>query len=200
MLRRFHKYSHSEFQRLRTHTLKLMFCRIRTTSFRCPKPRPQLLPEPMCTVAYLPLVELLNREVTKSSLYASLLNDQISKTADSAKVLDALKGLASGRSRPRVLDHEQLWKAFFNLRQAEMSGNLDGPELDKFTELFSDPKAVRERLLVWSRDRHQQPNAMVGPLKLEPAWLDFLEIDLTLDDDEPLPTISVPAWQAQDGE
>lgn len=86
----------------------------------------------------------------------------------------------------------KLWKAFEALQGD--SGLLDGSRLDTFARFFSDPGAVRERLQVWERDRHQQPHPNYGTLRLEPAWLDFLDVDLTLGPDEPLPYIVVPPW------
>lgn len=165
------------------------------------KPRPQLLPEPMCLVAYLPLIEVLDSNVTAASLCASLTagdTGQISRDSDVAKVTDALRSVATKRAR--LKEPAALWKAFTDLRSADEAGRLEGEELDKFAHLFSDWKGVRERFLVWHRDRHQQPNASAGPLKLEPAWLDFLEVDLTIPHGQLLPEIDVPAWQIHDSE
>ena len=82
-----------------------------------------------------------------------------------------------------------------DLRKA---GKLNGPELDAFVDLFRDPKAVRQRLLAWERDRQQQPHPAYGPLNLEPTWLDFLDVDLTLKEGQHLPSIDVPPWSPDD--
>jgi hypothetical protein len=158
------------------------------------KPRPQLLPEPMALVAYLPIVELLDPETNKVAVHKSLsreLPTQITAEADTQEVLAALATIGSSPHCPETVEPHKLWEDFHGLRDAT---KLDGPELDAFVKLFRDPRAMRERLLTWARDRHQQPHAAHGPLNLEPAWLDFLDVDLTLKEGQTLPSITVPPW------
>ncbi|AJX01083.1 CHC2 zinc finger family protein [Burkholderia gladioli] len=156
------------------------------------KPRPQLLPEPVVLVAYLPIVELLDSDVNKVNLHRVLVEDgppQIDGAANANDVQAALAQVATAsHPRKRV---ESLWKAFDDLRN---SASSDGVELDNFAKLFADDKSVRERLRAWARDRHQQPHAAYGPLNLEPAWLDFLDVDLTLREGQSFPSIAVPPW------
>lgn len=90
---------------------------------------------------------------------------------------------------------DSLWLAFGELLNASKP-SLDASRLDAFVKHFVDDKAMRERLLAWERDRQQQPHAKNGPLGLEPAWLDFLEVNLTLHSDEELPTVKVPPWRS----
>lgn len=158
------------------------------------KPRPQLLPEPMALVAYLPIVETLEPDVNKNSVYRSLLDAspaELRNDADAAEVTSALALIGTAKRDFVRRTPDEFSTAFESLRRA---ANVDGPELDHFSNFFSDPKAVRDRLLAWDRDRGQQPDAAHGPLVLEPAWLDFLEVDLTLKGGAKLATVVVPPW------
>lgn len=162
------------------------------------KPRPQLLPEPMALVAYLPIVETLDPEANKLSVYQALLRtfkDELRREADEEEVISALAMISTAKRDQVRGTPDALWTAFERLRS---SAKVDGHELDHFADLFGDPKAVRERLLAWERDRHQQPNKTHGPLALEPAWLDFLEVDLTLKPGAELATVIVPPWDSKD--
>ena len=163
------------------------------------KPRPQLLPEPMALVAYLPIVELLDRDANKVALHQALSAGgfpHIDAAVDPQGVQRALKNVATQPLSSNVVSPTDLWSAFRGLLNADA---IDGAELDTFAELFRDPKAVQDRLLAWERDRDQQPHTAPGPLGLEPAWLDFLEADLTLKEDEPLATIKVHPWIPDSG-
>ncbi len=163
------------------------------------RPRPQLLPEPMALVAYLPVVELLDPEANKAAIFKSLSRAfpaQLNAAANAQEVQAALATVATSPHCLKTVKPTKLWQDFHNLRVA---GKLDGPELDTFAKLFRDPKAVRERLLTWERDRHQQPHPAPGPLNREPAWLDFLDVDLTLKEGQQLVGIAVPPWSPDAG-
>jgi DNA primase catalytic core len=163
------------------------------------KPRPQLLPEPMVLVAYLPMVELLDPQTNKINLYRTLQRDsspQFNESSTDQEVKKALEKVGTTPKRWQISD--SLWKAFSDLRNAS-TPSLDVSKLDSFAKHFSDQKAVRERLSAWDRDRYQQPHAKHGSLSLEPAWLDFLDVDLTLREGESLPSLLVPPWRL-DGE
>jgi DNA primase catalytic core len=155
------------------------------------RPRPQLLPEPIALIAYLPVVELLDPDTTKDNLHRALANygDQpFSTSSNSHAVRDALSQIATAPNFCKKPD--VLWSHLGDLLDGGLT--LDGERLERFAKLFPDPKAIRERLRAWERDRHQQPNRGHGAL--EPAWVDFLEVDLTLREDKPLPFITVPPW------
>jgi hypothetical protein len=157
------------------------------------KPRPQLLPEPMALAAYLPVVELLDPDVNKVNLYRALWRDEGKRLGESPAEEVIHAALSTVSTEPETCKEAgKLWKAFEALKGD--SGPLDGSRLDTFARFFPDPGAVRERLRVWERDRCQQPHPNHGALRLEPAWLDFLDVDLTLGPDEPLPYIIVPPW------
>lgn len=155
------------------------------------KPRPQVLPEPMSLVAYLPVVELLDAQENGAAL-KNALKDQFKATASEAlnKVQTALT--------PNGVRRQDFWAAFESLlKHSRGASIIDGPDLDHYANLFSDPDAVRSRLLCWQNDRHQQPHPGHSENQLEPAWLDFLAVDLTLGAFQDLPAIDVPPWSSE---
>jgi len=80
-------------------------------------------------------------------------------------------------------------------QNGKLSPETGGAKVEIFKDFFGDPRAVRERILAWLRDRHQQPAPKAGELRLEPAWLDFLVADLTWrHSNENHPEIRVTPW------
>lgn len=79
------------------------------------------------------------------------------------------------------------------LGQAIHGGNLDAQieQLYELEKYFSDTITFRARTDAYSRDRSQQPKTVNAPA---PAVYDWLEVDLTLNDSERLPTVTVPSW------
>jgi DNA primase catalytic core len=163
------------------------------------RPRPQLLPEPMVLVAYLPVVELLDPHANKVGLHRALQSESESQFNEASSAEEIQQALEKVGSMPEKRESpNSLWRAFNELRTASTS-RLDVSKLDTFTKHFSDQKAMRERFSAWELDRNQQPHPKHGSLNLEPAWLDFLDIDLTLQEDQSFPNILVPPWRL-DGE
>lgn len=163
------------------------------------KPRPQLLPEPMSLVAYLPIVEVVNKQENAES-FSTALKDVL--TTDGQNVL---RRLLKGKTFPvpcgPLHDHGVFGKALEELLEAKKNGELKpdigGEALDTFAALFGDASAVRERIMAWLKDRHQQPAPKAGKEQLEPAWLDFLVADLTWEGQaDDAPSIRVPPWLA----
>jgi hypothetical protein len=175
------------------------------------KPRPQLLPEPVSMVAYLPIVEVLRKEDNARALTAALKGQ-----LKGEKGCQTLKGLLTAEafpaSREAMHTRDSFEKALGDLLEAKRSGSLPaelgGPVLDAFAGFFGDPAAVRQRIMACLQDSHQQPAPLTKAdgLDLVPAWLDFLVADLTWKqpaderrDDEQArdkqPTIRVPPWQ-----
>lgn len=163
------------------------------------KPRPQLLPEPMSLVAYLPIVEVVNKQENAENL-STALKDVLTPEGQ-----NVLRRLLKAKTFPAPCGplHERgaFGKALEELLEAKRNGELTpdvgGETLDTFAALFGDASAVRERIMAWLKDRHQQPAPKAGKEQLEPAWLDFLVADLTWEahaDDAP--SIRVPAWRA----
>ena len=154
------------------------------------KPRPQLLAEPMSMVAYLPVVEILDRDKNRHEL-ARLLSEKVNLLSR-----DRLHELMKYVSHRKKQNPKGFYSSIEKLLARRNSPRLEGEELEDFTKSFSDDSAVRERLIAWQNDRHQQPSSLSYPLGLEPAWLDYLVADLTLGGD--LATVTVPSWTAED--
>ncbi|TXI83483.1 MAG: hypothetical protein E6Q40_10940 [Cupriavidus sp.] len=157
------------------------------------KPRLQLLAEPMSLVAYLPIVELVDRGDNAEGLATALAADLSDSNGERVKSPFRSDGLAAQQGQPH--QREAFFRSLQALLDAKSSGNLlsdGGAALDAFAAFFGEPEAVRQRIMVWLKDRRQQPAVKTGPLKLEQAWLDFLVADLTCHGG--LPTIKVPRW------
>ena len=162
------------------------------------RPRPQLLPEPMSLVAYLPIVEVVTKKENTESLSTAL------KDALTPEGQQVLRRLLNAKTFPAPCSSlhqvDAFGKALNELLDAKRNGELKpeigGETLDTFAAFFGDASAVRERIMAWLKDRHQQPAPKAGKEQLEPAWLDFLVADLTweADADDP-PSIRVPEWR-----
>ncbi|MBN8503087.1 MAG: toprim domain-containing protein [Burkholderiales bacterium] len=175
------------------------------------KPRPQLLPEPMSMVAYLPIVEVLRIEENARALAADL-NDQLKGEQGRQALEQVLTADRFPTPCDKLHSREHFEAALGNLlrakRDCSLNAEFGGPELEAFVDFFSDPAAVRQRILASLQDHHQQPAPLTkadGQV-LAPAWLDYLVADLTwkqagdkrLDGDQARknqPAIRVPPWQ-----
>lgn len=161
------------------------------------KPRPQLLPEPMSLVAYLPVVEIFDKHKNADGVTTALQsapNNVDMKGA--AKELFLAEGfpVKSAWLHDRSLfytAYQKLW----DQRASDLRKLPEAGALNAFVDYFGDPDAVRKRFLAWHNDRHQQPSFVDGSLQLEPAWLDFLVADLTCTGT--LPDVRVPPWMAE---
>ena len=108
--------------------------------------------------------------------------------------------------------HKHFYEALGNLltakRDSSLTAESGGKELDAFVSFFSDPTAVRQRVIACLQDHQQQPAppTKADGLDLEPTWLDFLVADVTWKqpgdgargDERPTdkqPAIRVPPWQ-----
>lgn len=173
------------------------------------KPRPQLLPEPMSLVAYLPIVEVVRTEDNARALVADLRDQLTEKGRQTLGLL--LNAQAFPVPSGTLHDRERFRMALLSLLEAKRDGSLKaesgGPAMDAFVAFFGDPAAVRQRIMACLQERHQQPAppAMADGLDLVPAWLDFLVADLTWKNpdgerryDEQAckkqPVIRVPPW------
>lgn len=175
------------------------------------KPRPQLLPEPVSMVAYLPIVEVLRKEENASALVAAL-RDHLKDDEGCQTLMRLLNAETFPTPCEAQHSHKHFDTALDELLKAKSAGSLTaesgGPALDVFAGFFSDPVAVRQRIMACLQDHHQQPAPLIKAdgLNLTPAWLDFLVADLTWNqpDDErrgdehasdKQPSIRVPPWQ-----
>lgn len=166
------------------------------------RPRPQLLPEPMSLVAYLPIVEVVDKTLNTKGMTDAIQqpdkdsNQMTSAWKDSdarskAEAILCAETFLGNDDEPR--DRDEFFKAYLELRQAHGVPTSDSRvELDKFALHFSDPGAICERFAAWQNDRHQQPGINAANLNTEPVWLDFLVADLTCKGE--LPTVKVPPW------
>ncbi|MBL8352187.1 MAG: toprim domain-containing protein [Burkholderiaceae bacterium] len=174
------------------------------------KPRPQLLPEPMSLVAYLPIVEVVRQDDNAQALVAALRNQLTEKGCETLQNL--LMAKAPPTHGEALHDRKRFEDALAALLEAKRVGSLKagsgGQALDAFVAFFSDPASVRQRIMACLQDRHQQPTSLTKAdgLDLAPAWLDFLVADLTWRrpngqrrDDEQAhdkqPAIRVPSWR-----
>lgn len=161
------------------------------------RPRPQLLPEPMSLVAYLPIVEVINKQENSKSLSTAL--EQMLTAAGQKLLHRQLSAETFPASRGALHERDAFRQVFERLLTAKRNGELKpdvgGESLDQFSAHFGDEAAVRERIMAWLKDSHQQPAPKAGKEQLEPAWLDFLVADLTWDAAaEYAPSIRVPVW------
>lgn len=169
------------------------------------KPRPQLLPEPMSMVAYLPIVEVLSKEDNTPALVAAL-RDQLKGEAGSQTLTRRLNEEVFPDQCESMHSRKKFQEALSELLNAKRAGNLTaesgGPALDAFAGFFSDPLTVRQRIMTSLQDHCQQPAPVTKAdgLDLTPAWLDFLVADLTwkppVDEQSRRnqPSIRVPPW------
>jgi hypothetical protein len=160
------------------------------------KPRPQLLPEPMSLVAYLPVVEVVSKAENANGLANALRNELTNEGRDRLREMltDETFPEACGNLHVRE-DFAEALAALLHDKEDGKLPETGGAKVEKFKDFFGDPRAVRERILSWIRDRHQQPAPKAGDKRLEPAWLDFLVVDLTWKhSDGGCPEIRVPPW------
>jgi hypothetical protein len=161
------------------------------------KPRPQLLPEPMSLVAYLPVVEVVDKVENADGLASALRNELTQEGYDTLH--EMLTNEAFPEACGQLHIREDFAKALDALLNDKQSSGLNpetgGAKVEIFKDFFGDPRAVRERILAWLKDRHQQPAPRAGERRLEPAWLDFLVADLTWKHSNDMrPEIQVPPW------
>lgn len=157
------------------------------------KPRPQLLPVPMALVAYLPVVELLDSDRNKNRVCQEI-SSELKEGFDRDVVLKALATIASDDRCLKIKTPDEFWRILEILGKTRTKISRKDEVLVDFVKLFGDPKAIFERLDAWGRDRDQQPHSPKRDLRVQPVWLDILPVDLTLQEGEELPLVSVPPW------
>lgn len=167
------------------------------------KPRPQLLPEPMSLVAYLPIVEIIDKQENSKRL-VDALGEELTAVGQN-HLRDILSSEAfpetCGPLHERHVFAEALKKLLEDKESGKLNSEKGGAAIEVFKDFFGDPRAVRERIFAWLKDRHQQPAPRAGELRLEPAWLDFLVADITWRHiGEEHPKIRVPSWMEESPE
>lgn|GEM_PF-4106806 len=143
------------------------------------KPRSQTMPAPLQLVAYLPLVESINWACSEANL------------------LKALPGpLAFERSvqceKAQMRDEEKFWGL---VRKA--STTFDKKSLENLWEEFPDKEPLLLRAKACSDNGNMQPTAAHGAKGMfaAPAYYDWIDVSLTLTEQEALPRIAVPPWK-----
>lgn len=161
------------------------------------KPRPQLLPPPLSLVAYLPVVELLDRGKNKEGLLDALIKQHFIKDVDVCTPLQHVRHATSEPIEKSPASFRDACRELAALVQA--NAPVQGQKLDTFADSFSDPESLRKRLFCWEKDRHQQPHAGQHAKRPPPALVDFLAVDLTLTPGQDFATVRVPAWSREAG-
>lgn len=161
------------------------------------RPRPQLLPEPMSLVAYLPVVEVIDKAKNADGLTKALSNELTQQGGESLREMLTNEAFpeACGQLHERKEFAAALKALLVDKQNSKLSPETGGEKLETFKKFFGDQGAVRDCILAWLKDRHQQPAPKAGEQQLEPAWLDFLVADLTWrHSDDRRPEIQVPPW------
>jgi DNA primase catalytic core len=146
------------------------------------KPRPQLLPVPLQLVAYLPIAETVDTSTLNKSLC-----ERVNVVCAAANTLFEKEDLPEN-----LHDRSDFWEAVSNCEPG-----ADPKMMKKFSKFFSDPKAIYGRLEAAKNDGSLQPCFGTGITTTSgsPAFYDWLDVDLSLNDGEDLPQISVPPWK-----
>lgn len=155
------------------------------------KPRPQFLPHPLRLVAYLPIVEQLDAVANAKAVSAELIRAQGTVPTLPEALLVSVQSASKGKLSSPADFREKLQKLVDAVRAGVP---IKGNDIEEFSKTFSDPAALRDRLNCWQRDRSQQPQAGQFRGKPSPAFLDFIEVDLTLQNGQDLCSIWVPEW------
>lgn len=146
------------------------------------KPRPQLLPVPLQLVAYLPIAEIVD---------TSILNKRL---CDAVNIVSASSSAPVEKDNlpDNLHDKSDFWEAVSNCEPG-----ADPAMIKKFSKFFSDPKAIYDRLEAAKNDGGLQPcyGASITTIAGSPAFYDRLDVDLSLNNKEDLPKISVPPWK-----
>jgi DNA primase catalytic core len=145
------------------------------------KPAPQTLPSPLQLVAYLPIVETVDWEITETNLINSLeIQKKEISNRDDKKMSKKLANI------------QGFWKSVF-----EVSNGIDELKLQDFLKHFPDVDAIKSRVREYQKNSTIQPNSHSEAKGIfsSPALYDWIEVNLTLDIGQKLPQIKVPAWK-----
>lgn len=145
------------------------------------RPRPQTMPSPLQLVAYVPIIETIDWEVTQSNLLKKL-------PAPPGKSVNA----SAGKSEKRPQNEEDFWRLISKTKE-----QLSEETLDEIWRKFPDSRALSSRADAYRNNGDMQPSAPKGSMGLlaTPAFYDWIDVSLTLDDYQDLPTIDVPPWK-----
>lgn len=145
------------------------------------KPRPQTMPSPLQLVAYIPIIETINWEITQGNLIKKL-------PASPNKSINA----SAGKSKKCPQNEEDFWKLVIKTKE-----RLSEDTLDEIWRKFPDSGALSLRAEAYRNNGDMQPSAPKGAMGMlaTPAFYDWIDVSMTLDDHQDLPTIDVPPWK-----
>jgi hypothetical protein len=144
------------------------------------KPRAQTMPSPLQLVAYLPIVETIDWNKTIQNL---------SRTYDIS--LDPDKVAERQEKKGHQYSHQTFWNDAL-----EAANHLSHDTFDTFCEYFSDPNSVSERYRFCKNNGGMQPTSRSEGASVfsKPALYDWINVELSLEEQEPFPSIHVPPW------
>lgn len=145
------------------------------------KPRAQTMPSPLQLVAYLPLVESIDWPRTQANLLRTL---SISLPND----IDA----SNDKAKTRPQDENDFWKVV-----GQAKDKFDDGLLDELWRKFPDSNSLSSRAKAYQNNGDMQPTASKGSMGMltAPALYDWIDVSLTLTEQQELPTIVVHPWK-----
>jgi hypothetical protein len=145
------------------------------------KPRAQTMPPPLQLVAYLPVVESIDWNVTEARLLREL---EIQNGSISVK---------RGKNKSRPQDEKLFWEAFMKAKVSP-----DEQNLAEFWKKFPDEESLASRAKAFADNGEMQPAAPNGDgsILATPAFYDWIDVSLTLTERQDMSTVDVPPWKA----
>lgn len=146
------------------------------------KPRAQTMPSPLQLVAYLPLIELADWNTTERSLLRTLSATHLT--------LAQSKDRVTGRPQ----DENKFWDSMLRVQDT-----FNSADMSNLWGMFPDKEVLAARAEAYHQNGDIQPTAPAGAQGIfcSPALYDWIDVSLTLGDQQELPTITVPPWRFQ---
>ncbi|UIN21342.1 CHC2 zinc finger domain-containing protein [Herbaspirillum frisingense] len=145
------------------------------------KPRAQTMPSPLQLVAYLPIIETIDWEVTEKNLLSalSLPSQEYSFSADE-------------RRNSRAIKEEDFWEKVF-----AASTKLDTQSFMSLWDQFPDEGALIKRYKASQNNDDMQPTSSRREDRIfnKPALYDWINVSLTVNSQQSIPSIEVPHWK-----
>nr|HEJ2538539.1 toprim domain-containing protein [Pseudomonas aeruginosa] len=159
----------------------LVICDIDPHNMLEGKPRAQTMPSPLQLVGYLPLIETADWAQTQESLLRTL----------SLSLPESLHN-SKGKVKSRPLDEVEFWKLVTQTKDAK-----NEELLDELWSKFPDPISMSLRANSYKNNSYMQPTASKGSAGIftAPALYDWIDVSLTLTDQQELPTITIHPWK-----
>lgn len=144
------------------------------------KPRAQTMPSPLQLVAYLPIVESVDWNVTEARLLRELA------------IPNGTISVRRGKNKLRPQDEKSFWEAFVKANVSPIEENLA-----EFWKKFPDEESLVSRAQAFADNGEMQPSAPNGDgsILTTPAFYDWIDVSLTLTDRQDISTVEVPPWK-----